>query len=89
MFDVMFALYCQTDIVIYFKINETLQSVLFGKSWNQSLSVLSQTAQKIACHVHVKNSVGAIGQDINVRLSHWRSCLVDGRDKPGHDAEFA
>jgi hypothetical protein len=86
--DVVLALDRVADIVELLEINQPLQSVSFGESFDESRAVFVDAANEIARHADIQNAVRTIGQNVNPSTCHVEIPQdVDGRDKPGHDAE--
>jgi len=82
----MLALNRIMDVVEPLEIDQSLQPMLFGEAIDESRAMLEYTADKIICHANVKDTVGTIGQKVNVTSCHTDILQdVDGRDKPGHD----
>jgi len=86
MFDVVFALNCRSDVLKSLEINEPLQSVAAGKSFDVSRTMFEHASNEIFRHADVKNAIWAICQNINVSACHAQILQdVDGLDKPDHD----
>ncbi len=86
MLDVVFALDGVTDVVEFFEIDQSLQSIPFGEAFDESRAMFEDAVDKIVRHPNVQNAVRTIGQNINVTACHAGILQdVDGRDKPGHD----
>jgi hypothetical protein len=88
MFDIFFALNGTADIIMNFEIDEAFQAIPFGKALDRSFSVFGNPADKIARDANVKNTVGFIREHVDISGHGLSVTSVDGRDKPGHDAEF-
>jgi len=87
MFDIVFSLNGSANIFISLKVDEALQPMPFRKSVNISRTMLKYSAHKVIGHADVQNSVGSIGQDVDIAAIAHVAIMkgVDGRDKPGHD----
>ena len=86
MLDIVLALDGVSDVVELLEIDQSLQSVSFGKTIDEPGTMFKYPADKITCHPDIENSVGTIGQNVNVSTCHAVDLQdVDGRDKPGHD----
>jgi hypothetical protein len=86
MFDVMFALNCILNGLKSLEIDESLKTITFCKTVDESGAMLKNSTNKIICHADVKNAVRAICQKIDKAACHSEIVQdVDGRDKPGHD----
>ena len=82
----MLALNRITNVVEPLEIDQSLQPMLFGEAIDESRTMLEYAADKIACHANIQDTVGTIGQNVNVTTCHTDILQdVDGRDKPGHD----
>ena len=69
-----------------FKVDETFNSVSFGKAGDQSVPVLISAPHKVVGDPYIQDPVGRACHDVNVTTGHTRMMKhVDGRDKPGHD----
>jgi hypothetical protein len=89
MFDVVLALDGVADIVEPLEINQSLQSISSGESFDESRAVLVDTAHKIARYADIQDAVRTIGQNVNPSTCHAEILQdVDGRDKPGHDKKL-
>ena len=86
MLHIMLALNSVTDIIKYFEIDQSLQSIPLSEAFDEPRAMLKDPTDQIIRHPNVQNAVRAIGQNINVSTSHAEILQdVDGRDKPGHD----
>ena len=87
MLDVVLALDGSPDVVKPLEIDEPVQSVSFGKAFDETRPMLERAANQIIRHADIKNAVRSIGQNVNVPAACHAEILqdVDGRDKPGHD----
>src|SRR5665213_241522 len=86
MLDVVLALDGVADVVELLEIHQPLQSISFGETCDEAGAMFEYTADKVARHANIKDTVWAIGQDVNVATCHAEILQdVDGRDKPGHD----
>jgi len=84
------------DIRVAFGVYEPFQPVALRKAIDETLAMLPCAAGKVTGHPRVEDAVRAIGHHIDPRVLHLRTLSehrslgnapVDGRDKPGHDAE--
>jgi hypothetical protein len=50
--------------------------------------MLSKAANEIVRYSDIKDAVGTVGKYVNITPDRPMIACVDGRDKPGHDAEF-
>ncbi len=90
MFDILFALNGQPDVVVLLKIDEGFESVAFGETIDCSVAVFINAANKVVGHSHIKSAVRPICEQIDKAASHAVIVEdVDGRDKPGHDESDA
>ena len=86
MLDIMLALNGITDVLEPFEIDQSVQSIPFGEAIDKSRTMLEHAADKIACRANIQDTVGTIGQNVNVTTCDTDILKeVDGRDKPGHD----
>ena len=86
MLDIMFALDGITNIVECFEVNQPFQPVSLGEPIDKSRAMLKHPTDEIVGHPDIEDTIGSIGQKINVPTCHAEILQdVDGRDKPGHD----
>ena len=86
MLDVVLALNGVADIVEPFEIDQPLQSIPFGETFDEPRAMFEHPADKIVRHADIKDAVGSIGQNVDVAACHAETLQdVDGRDKPGRD----
>jgi hypothetical protein len=65
MLDIVLALDGVADIVELLEIDQLLQSISFGKTWDKSRPVFVDAANEVACHADIQNAVRTIGQNVN------------------------
>jgi hypothetical protein len=70
MFHVVLALDGVADIVELLEVDQPLQSISFGETFDESRAVLVDASDEIACHADLRNAVGTVGQNINVSTYH-------------------
>jgi hypothetical protein len=88
MLDIVLALDRGLNRFIMFEVDEALDGIFFGKSGDQSISVLVDSSNKIVRHPDVQDAIWCARHDVNVAAKHKPIVKnVDGRDKPGHDGE--
>jgi hypothetical protein len=86
MLHIMLALDRITDVVEFFKIDQSLQPIPFGEAFHEPRPMLKQPADEVIRHANVQYAIRSIGQNVNVAACHAEILQdVDGRDKPGHD----
>jgi hypothetical protein len=87
MFDIVFALDREANILVSLEIDETLQAMPFCESLDISRTMFEYPAHEVVGDAHVQDSIGVVCQDVNVAaIAHFPILKgVDGRDKPGHD----
>jgi hypothetical protein len=86
MFDIVLALDGISNIIKFFEIDESLQSMALGKAFDESGAMFEYPPDEIVRHADIQDAVGAIGQNVNIPTCHTGILQdVDGRDKPGHD----
>jgi hypothetical protein len=79
MLDVALSLYRGSDVLKYFKVNQSLQSAATRETVDKP-RMLKHPTNKITCHANVENAVWAICQKINVSSRHAEIVQdVDGR----------
>ena len=77
------------DVLVVLEMNEPLQAIPLGEAIDGTRAMLEYPPDKIVGHPDIENAVGTIGQDVNIASPHADMMKdVDGRDKPGHDAEW-
>jgi hypothetical protein len=82
-FNVVLALNGVADIVELLEIDQPLQSISFGETWDESRAVFVDAANEIACHADIQNTVRTIGQNVNPATCHAGILQdVDARDRP-------
>jgi hypothetical protein len=81
MFDVMFALNCALNTLKFLEIDQSLKLITFGKTFDESGSVLKNSTDEVICYADVKNAVRTICQKINKPACH--STIVQRRGWPG------
>ena len=70
--DLLFPVNDSIDVGAMFKVNESIEIILFSKSFNIFLFMLTYSYEKVISHTCVKRSSGAVGGyiDIIIMLSH-------------------
>ena len=82
MLDIVLALDGVSDVVELLEIDQSLQSVPFGKTIDEPGTMFKYPADKITCHPDIENSVGTIGQNVDVSTCHAEILQdVDGRER--------
>jgi hypothetical protein len=66
MLDIMLALDGVPNVVELLEIDQSLQSVPLGKTIDEPGTMFEYPADKITCHPDIENSVGTIGQNVNI-----------------------
>jgi hypothetical protein len=84
--DVMFTLDGETNVVVFFEIDEAFKLMTFCEPIDRIRTMLVDPAQKIARDANVKYAVRPVTEDVDITTGHSAIMKgVDGRDKPGHD----
>src|SRR5205807_1254840 len=83
MFDVVFALDGVADVIKRLEVDQPLQAVSLREAIDESGAMFEDAANEVVCHANVEDTIGSIGQKINVTACHAEIVQdVDGRDKP-------
>lgn len=70
--DALFALQSYPNVLMGFQVDQLMEIVIVGETFNNTVSVLPNSTSDIVGHAHIENCVHLVGQYVDVILLHGR-----------------